>query len=57
MEQRGYNERTHKIISCFGKLTNKSTAKVLGVSQAWVSHVWQREGLDYDDEDFKAGWF
>lgn len=50
-------ERTEKIISCFGKLTNKSTAKMFGVSTTWVTVVWQREGLDYDDELFLEGYY
>lgn len=51
-----YSKRTEKIISCFGKMTQKSTARVLGVSGPWVSFVWKRAGLDYDDEFFKGGY-
>jgi len=51
------SERIKKIISCFGKMTNVSTARVMGVSKAWVTKVWQRAGLDYEiDEMFKNGY-
>ena len=53
----GYNERTEKIISCFGKLNRKSTAKILGVSKVWVGFVWRRAGLSYKDEDYLEGWY
>lgn len=53
----GYSERTEKIISCFGKIKNKSVAKMFGVSSVWVSNVWKRAGLSYDDEDFKNGYY
>jgi hypothetical protein len=51
------SKRTKQILSCFGKITNKSTARLMGVSPEWVTYVWQRAGLDYDDEDFKNGYF
>lgn len=51
------SKRTEQIISCFGKLTNKSTARMFGVSKAWVTFVWQRVGLDYTDEDFLNGYY
>jgi len=50
------SRRTKKIISCFGKMTNVSTARMFGVSKAWVTFVWQRAGLNYDDELFKNGY-
>jgi len=37
-------------------MTNVSTARVMGVSPSWVTKVWQRAGLDYDDELFKDGY-
>ena len=51
------SDRPKKIISCFGKMTNKSTARVLGVSPARVSFLWKRAGLSYDTEDFIDGWY
>ena len=57
MNLNGYSEQTEKIISCFGKMKNKSVAKIFGVSTVWVGTVWRRAGLSYDDEDFKDGWY
>jgi hypothetical protein len=49
-----FENRTHKkitkkdkIAACFGFLTLKSTAKVCGSSNAWVSKVWASKGFEY----------
>lgn len=36
-----------KIISCFGKLNQKSTAIVCGTSPPYVCVVWAKSGLNY----------
>jgi len=51
------SRKTKQILSCFGKMTNVSTARILGVSKAWVTFIWQRAGLDYTDEYFLNGYF
>ena len=39
--------KKEKIVSCFGFLTIKSTAKICGCSNSWVSIVWKSKGLEY----------
>ena len=46
-----YTNKTENIISCYGNVNNKSTARMIGVSRPWVTFVWQRAGCGIPDDE------
>lgn len=50
--------KKEKILSCIGKLTQKSTANLCEVCQSYVNTIWTDVGYNYKEERYtRKRWF